>query len=90
MVAIRQACREQAEHEEGLGGGLVLDIISDRVRQEERVLEPHLRQKGGEGYRSLTTASVPLASKAWWALVLAWGRTSPRSTAAYTGSLRPQ
>lgn len=43
MVSNGEARGEETEHQEGLCRGLVLDIVLDRIRQEELELEEYLQ-----------------------------------------------
>ena len=56
MVADSKPCSEQAEHQERLRAGLVLDIILDGVRYEVLDLEEHLR----------TASRMHVRSRAFW------------------------
>lgn len=47
MVAHRQRGGEQAEHEERLCAGLVLDVVLDRVHKEGGRLRGRIKRKSG-------------------------------------------
>ena len=59
MVPDGKAGGEEAKHQERLGGGLVLDIVLHRVRQEEFELQEYLRWEQDRGVTAGGRAETP-------------------------------